>query len=48
VSLVEGSPCAFADKGAGSLVRAPDGYDTNNASIDWGFAQTPTPGAPNM
>lgn len=28
VSLVEGSPCAFADKGAGSLVRAPDGYDT--------------------
>jgi len=48
VSLVEGSPCAFADKGAGSLVRAPDGYDTNNASIDWGFSPTPTPGAPNM
>lgn len=48
VSLVEGSPCAFADKGAGSLVRAPDGYDTNNTGVDWGFAQTPTPGAPNM
>lgn len=48
VSLVEGSPCAFADKGAGSLVRAPDGYDTNNASVDWGFSQAPTPGAPNM
>ena len=48
VSLVEGSPCAFADKGAGSLVRAPDGYDTNNAGVDWGFAQAPTPGAPNM
>lgn len=48
VSLVEGSPCAFADKGAGSLVRAPDGYDTNNAGVDWGFAQVPTPGAPNM
>ena len=48
VSLVEGSPCAFADKGAGSLVRAPDGYDTNNTGVDWGFAQAPTPGAPNM
>ena len=48
VDLVEGSPCAFTDQGAGSLARAPDGYDANNAATDWGFSPTPTPGAPNM
>jgi hypothetical protein len=31
----------------GSLIRSPNGLDTNNAAADWMFSPTPTPGAPN-
>jgi hypothetical protein len=32
----------------GSLVRLPDGKDTNDAAADWAFTTTRTPGAPNV
>jgi len=48
VSLVEGTATGAADVGAvGSLVRTPDGKDTDNASADWQFTSTVTPGAAN-
>ncbi len=48
-SLVEGTvlPATTADSGAGSLVRLPNGTDTNNAATDWALAATSTPGATN-
>jgi len=48
--LVEGTPTTAADSNAdpGSLVRLPDGADTDNAAADWAFTPTPTPGAPNV
>jgi hypothetical protein len=52
VSLVEGTALAtsVADSNTaqGSLCRMPNGQDTNNASADWKFCTTLTPGAPNM
>ena len=52
VSLVEGTalPASVADSStaAGSLCRTPNGSDTNNASVDWKFCATPTPGAANL
>lgn len=50
VSLVEGSPMSAADGNttAGSLVRLPNGADTNDASADWALTTTPTPGAANV
>ena len=52
VSLVEGSALAasVADSNAadGSLIRSPDGSDTNDAATDWAFTTTPTPGAANV
>jgi hypothetical protein len=51
VSLVEGTalPISTADSNTtnGSLVRSPNGHDTDNAASDWAFATTVTPGAAN-
>jgi len=51
VSLVEGAglPTATADSNtlAGSLCRATDGQDLDDASVDWTFCQS-TPGAANV
>jgi hypothetical protein len=50
--LVEGTvlPAGQADSSAVdsvSLIRLPDGTDTNNAASDWKVSGTPTPGAAN-
>ena len=51
-SLVEGTALppsvADSDEIAGSLVRMPDGSDTNDADTDWSFTQRATPGNPNL
>jgi len=51
-SLVEGTVLAatVADSNTvnGSLIRNPDGKDTNDASADWAFTSTPTQGAANV
>lgn len=51
-SLVEGTvlPADVADSNTvdGSLVRNPDGRDTNDAASDWAFTTTTTRGAPNV
>ncbi len=52
VSLVEGTVLAatVADSNAvaGSLIRNPDGKDTNDAASDWAFTTTVTRGAANV
>ena len=51
-NLVEGTqlPTAVEDSNtaAGSLIRNPDGKDTNDAASDWGFTTTITRGAANV
>jgi large repetitive protein len=51
-SLVEGTvlPATVVDSNTvnGSLIRSPDGKDTNNAASDWAFTSTPTQGAANV
>jgi len=51
-SLVEGTPldAAVADSNTvdGSLIRNPDGADTNDAAADWAFTTTVTRSAPNV
>ncbi|MGH3372588.1 MAG: lamin tail domain-containing protein, partial [Nocardioidaceae bacterium] len=51
-SLVEGTalPATMADSNTvdGSLIRAPDGRDTDDASSDWAFTTTLTRGAANV
>jgi hypothetical protein len=51
-SLVEATvlPDAVADSNTsnGSLVRNPNGRDTDDAASDWAFTTTPTPGAANV
>jgi hypothetical protein len=51
-NLVEGTaiPAAVEDSNtaAGSLIRNPDGKDTNDASSDWAFTTTVTRGAANV
>jgi large repetitive protein len=51
VSLVEGTvlPTATADSNTadGSLCRFPNGQDSDNASMDWKFCTTKSPGLPN-
>jgi len=49
VNLLEGTPTGATDSNTvnGSLVRLPNGTDTDNAGTDWAFAPTPTPGAAN-
>jgi len=52
VSLVEGTALAatVADSNTaeGTVIRNPDGRDTNDAASDWAFTTTPTPGAANI
>ena len=52
VSLVEGTVLAAtvadSNTAAGSLIRNPDGHDTNNAATDWVFTTTVTRGAANV
>jgi hypothetical protein len=52
VSLVEGTPlnASVVDSNTivGSLIRNPNGRDTNDANSDWVFTATPTPGAANV
>ncbi|MBL8755360.1 MAG: lamin tail domain-containing protein [Planctomycetes bacterium] len=49
IDLVEGAPFTGADSSTAtqSLVRVPNGIDTNNAATDWALAPLPTPGAAN-
>jgi hypothetical protein len=51
-NLVEGTelPAAVEDSNtaAGSLIRNPDGKDTNDAAADWAFTTTVTRGAANV
>lgn len=49
VNLVEGTPATAIDgnTGNGSLVRLPNGADTDDADTDWAFSTTPSPGAQN-
>lgn len=51
VSLVEGTPLSVgvADSNSvdGSLIRNPNGTDTDDANSDWTFSAAPTPGAAN-
>jgi hypothetical protein len=50
VNLVEGTATSVVDSATanGSLVRKPNGHDTDNAAADWAFTPTPTPGAANV
>jgi hypothetical protein len=50
VSLVEGSAATATDSNSvrGSLVRLPDGHDSDDAAADWSFTSTPTAGAANV
>ena len=47
--LVEGNATLVVDgeAAAGSLVRLPDGKDSNDNKTDWSLSKNPTPGAPN-
>ncbi len=51
-SLVEGTvlPATVADSSTveGSLIRNPNGHDSNNAAADWAFTTTVTRGAANV
>jgi large repetitive protein len=49
VSLVEGSAATVADNNtaSGSLIRNPNGFDTDDAATDWAFTSTLTPGFAN-
>jgi hypothetical protein len=48
-NLVEGTPATAADSNStvGSLIRFPDGSDTDDAATDWTFNATISPGGPN-
>jgi hypothetical protein len=52
VSLVEGTalPASVADSNtvAGSLIRNPDGHDSDDAASDWAFTTTLSRGAANV
>ena len=50
VDFVEGTATAAKDSTtvAGSMSRLPNGSDTDNASVDWAFTTTSTPGSPNV
>ncbi len=50
LSLVEGARCTAEDVNSanGSLCRSPEGADTNDASADWAFCTTLTPGTANV
>jgi len=48
--LTEGTPTTVSDStsAAGSLIRSPNGGDTNNAVADWKFTTNVTPGTANQ
>ena len=49
-NLVEGTAFPTADSNTGnvSLIRQPNGRDTDDANSDWMLSTTPTPGAANV
>jgi hypothetical protein len=47
ISAGEGQPAGNPGGTAQSLARLPNGKDTDNNAVDFGFAATRTPGAPN-
>ena len=49
LSFVEGTAATVTDSNSavGSLIRSPNGQDTDNAATDWHFTSSPTPGLPN-
>jgi hypothetical protein len=49
-SLVEGNRFTGADNNdtRSSLIRFPDGSDSDDAATDWSLTSTPTPGAANV
>ncbi len=52
INLVEGTALSLSkidsNSGVASLVRAPNGQDTDNADADWQLTTTLTPGAANV
>jgi cytosine/adenosine deaminase-related metal-dependent hydrolase len=48
VDLVEGTATAAVDAGDGSLIRHPNGVDSDDAASDWAFTTTTTPGVANV
>jgi hypothetical protein len=50
LNFVEGTPTPVSDPFdvPASLVRIPDGKDTNDANADWSLSFTPTPGKANQ
>jgi hypothetical protein len=49
-NLVEGTATSVLDSNMfhGSLIRNPNGADSGDASADWAFSSTPTPGDANV
>lgn len=47
INLVEGTAFTTGDTTTGSLARTPNGKDTDDASMDWALATSPSPGAAN-
>jgi hypothetical protein len=47
-NLVEGTATGLSDTGDGSLIRYPNGSDSNDASVDWSLTTITTPGAANQ
>jgi hypothetical protein len=48
VSLVEGTATPASDPGPGSMIRYPNGADTDDATTDWATTTSVTPGATNL
>ena len=49
-NFVEGNPTAVLDNNTAirTLIRNPNGSDTDDAATDWAYSSTPTPGAVNV
>ena len=49
-TVLEAEPTAASadDTGAGSMIRQPNGSDTDDAATDWATTTTVTPGAVNV
>lgn len=48
VNLVEGTVATAIDSGSGSMIRYPNGADSDDADTDWAFTTTITPGTSNL
>jgi len=48
VNLVEGTATTAFDPGVGSLIRNPNGIDTDDAASDWVYTLSVTPGTTNL